>query len=599
MGDFFLDFRHPDDRATGIEETLQFFPDLETDRIQVSQFDLVLTRSGDAGLWAPFRSADGTTVALAGRIALDSADWDRAQQVSGEGGLACKAIYKAYQTGGIESIGKINGAYAIHLYVPDRDQYSIITDEGGCYPCFCPRDPKWKVFSSHPDALATAIPAAADWDYTSFAEFLATGQIGHPHTYYKGIAKLDRGTRYIVNCPRGKEISVAAQQFAETQFRIDPKVDEDQLADELVSAVSRATKQATQPILGRTLITVSGGLDCRLLLSHANLHENLRAVCIRGVEENAEFRVDNAIARDAGVELQPLIRSFDHYADNAEMAIRISGGMGDIGKNHFLGFRDQLQELSCDNLVTGDFFDYLFKSTALDVKESAFLRREVLTEYRHENYLPHIAPTAKFQQIVEERFVEKLPDELIRDNSESARLRIAAHRTFPLSRASADMHRQVAPRIFGWYAPASFREILDVYWRTPMAPRIGKSLFKKILLKSVSPTMKKIVDNNTGLPIDAPPILVSIFRYRIALRRHFERNSQRLDTDESWLNWPYYLRHSEKIRELWSRHHKTSESLVEELTGRPYSTDVEQYLSVSIHYFLRLLSLKLWAEQRS
>lgn len=105
---------------------LLFFPDLEIDRVTTDRFELMLTRSGCADLWAPYISPDGTIVALAGRIAIDPADWDKAETVPDHGGLACKAIYQTLQRDGFRGIQKINGAYAIHVLEPENKRYTLL-----------------------------------------------------------------------------------------------------------------------------------------------------------------------------------------------------------------------------------------------------------------------------------------------------------------------------------------------------------------------------------------------------------------------------------------------------------------------------------------
>jgi len=597
MGDFFLDFRSADRRKSNFD-CFRFFSDLESDHIRTNIFDLYLTRVGSAALWAPYKSDDGTVVALAGRIALDTADWGYAKSIPGQGGLACKAIFRLLKSDGYEAVQRLNGAYVIHIFEPVHDRYTMITDEGGAYPCFGPVEKGQFVFSSHPDILAKAISAADDWDISSLAGFVSTGQVPHPFSYYRGIMGLERGTRYSLDLTGGGNPVLSWKHFARKHFQIAPAEDVGDLADQLISAVSRVSQQVTDPILGKTFVTISGGLDCRLLVSHANRHENLHGVSIRGSSRNSEFRIAESIVKAADIELIPLVRKFDHYADNAEQGIRISGGMGNIWTNHFLGFREKLRESGCDNLVTGDLFDYLFKSLALDVKESAILRREKLTGFQRDNYLPYFRPTEKYCKPLEERFNSMFPDALTSDHSEVARLRISALRTFPLSRTGTDIHRQVAHRVFGWYAPAVFRDLLEIYWRTPLKARIGKLLFGQVILKSVLPGMSGIPDSNTGLPVDASKALVTLFRYRIAYRRHLERNSNKIGTDDSWVNWPFYLRNSQVIRDLWARPGGDAAGLIEELTGSEFSSNIDQYLSVSIHYFLRLLSVKIWAEQR-
>ncbi len=340
-------------------------------------------------------------------------------------------------------------------------------------------------------------------------------------------------------------------------------------------------------------------MDSRLIISQSDKHENLRAICAGGVKKNAEFRTAEEIANKIRIEMLPMVRDIDHYADKAEMDVRIPGRMGSISSNHFLGFRDRLRALGCDNLVTGCYYDYLFKTLALDTTASSLLRRDERAEFKISSYLPYIPAIDKYEEIVLGRLHEILPRDLIPYDSEASRLQIAARRTFPLWREGDNIQRLVAHRVFGWYSPAVFHEILDVYWRTPVQARLGKSMFKKVVLRSISPAVQRIPDNNTGVRIDASQLMVSVYRYRIALRRLIERNSRQLDTRASWLNWGYYLRKSSKIRTLWCRPNDSARALIEELTGQPFLEDLEPYLATSTGYFLRLLTLKLWAELQS
>jgi asparagine synthase (glutamine-hydrolysing) len=599
MGDYYLDFRMPPQDKLPDEHGLLFFPDMQMDRIRTKCFDLSLTRSGPAELWAPYVSPNATVIALAGRIALESSEWEKAGRLTGSGGLACKAIFNAFEEKGFDGIYRLNGAYAIHIYEPDKGTYSLILDPAGCYPSFRPADPQVFVFSSHPDSLATAIESSMCWDYGSLATFLATGQVPHPYTYYSRVVSLDHGTHYTLSLEQRGVVKIAEKRFsASNKFDINERMSDDDRADALASAVSKATRQITQPRLGNTFIALSGGLDSRMIASQAVRHSNLRALSIRGSTINNEFLTANTIASALEIDLVPMVRQFDHYADTAEMGVRISGGMGSIASNHFLGFRDKLSDLGCDNLVTGCYFDYLFKSLAIDTKESRLLRREYLTGFQVSSYLPFVAPVAKYQELVNERRAVVLATDVAAFGSESTRLDLMASRTFPLWREGDNIQRLIAQRVFGWYSPAAFRNILDVYWRTPIGSRLNKVMFRKAVFKCIPPQVRVIPDNNTELPIDAPQYKLSLFRYRVALRRLISRHSNRLDTAESWVNWGYYIRTSDKVRSMWSRDHPASLGLIEELTGAPFSEDVEAYARVSPDYFLRLLTLKLWAEQR-
>ena len=598
MGDFFLDFRQSQSHNPAAEAFLRFFPDVEVDRIVNERFRLSITRTGSAELWSPYEAPDGTIVALAGRIAVDERSWQRAEGASGEGGLACKLIYQVYSSEGLDGIAKISGAYAIHLYEARSQRYRLILDAAGCYPCFGPAAEYDQVYSSHADVLANATGASRSWDEASMASFLAFGQVTEPYTYYKDIVSLQAGTCYTIALTDDPTIKLDTEKLVERSFKIDSGESEDQLAEQLADAVAASVQMCTQSRHGKTFIALSGGLDSRLLVSLCGNNADIEAFCIRGGTRNSEFRTAEMIASVSATPFVALVRQDDHYGDTAELGVKISGGMGSILSNHFLGFRSELSELGCENLVTGCYFDYLFKSLALDTRETPLLRHEVLSGYAMSSYLKFERPIERYQDTVIDRYHEFIPKELTERTDEISRLSLGALRTFPLWREGDNIQRLVAQRVFNWYAPSIFNEILSVYWRTPIQYRLNKSLFKKVLINSVPEVMRRIPDNNTGLPIDATQLLLSIYRYRVALRRFVERRFGKLDTRGSWVNWRYYLRQSNRIRELWIRPGADSRALIEALTGRAFSDDIEEYLSTSHEYFGRLLTLKIWADQR-
>jgi hypothetical protein len=70
-------------------------------------------------------------------------------------------------------------------------------------------------------------------------------------------------------------------------------------------------------------------------------------------------------------------------------------------------------------------------------------------------------------------------------------------------------------------------------------------------------------------------------------------------TDESWPNWDYYVYNSRKIESLWMRDSKIAGDIFRQITGRnPFQKKISEYKGSELKLFLRLLTLKLWIEQR-
>ena len=594
MGDFIVDFRDPHHRCDD-GSVLRFCADMDVETIRRDDFTLFVSRVGSPELWSPFTAADGVLVALAGRIALDEDTWLAAEAIPGAGGLACKAIYQAYRSGGAERVARLSGSYAIHLHDPGDDRYLLVTDPAGGLPCYDASTGGGLLWGSHPDVLVDLRGAAADFDLTSLAEFIATGVVSFPHSYHRGITALDFGAIHRVALGAGdraretSRVPVAAAEYPTSEA---------EHAERLADALRAASRRRTLPRLGRTAIALSGGLDSRTLLCAAEKHANLVTFCVFD-ERNAEFDLASAIARSEGVELIPLRRAYEHYADSAELGVRISGGMGELASNHFLGFRDRFRELGFDQILTGCYFDYLFKSLALDTRESRFLRREAFAPFSFETYLPHFSLASRFDGLVRERLEARFPAPLRESTTDAARREIADRRTFPLWQEGDNCQRLIPQRVMGWSSAAVDTDVLAVHRATPSDWKLGRRLFKRAVRRVCSPEVSRIPDANTGLRIDAPASLVTANRYRIALLRRLERRASQMATRESWPNWTYYIRSSPKLKELWQRANPTARELLHELTGDAANPEPGSYCDRPTQYFLRLLTVKLWLDLRA
>jgi asparagine synthase (glutamine-hydrolysing) len=596
MGDFLLDFRARRERRREAE-ALRFFPDMEVDEIARDEFSLFVSRAGQAALWAPYESPDGVLVALAGRVALPEEEWRDAERIGGAGGLACKAICAAYRSGGADALRGFSGAFTIHLYDPRLRLYLLVTDAGGAAPCYAAGG---ALFGSHPDVLAQAagVGGSPSWDLTSMAQFLATGVVTFPYSFYREVRALDFGCVHRLALGAESAPRRTAMRYAGGAIERLSEAGEEQLAEEIANAVATASHCRTLPRFGRTAVALSGGLDSRTVLTSAEAHEGLVAFCAFD-QQNAEFRYAQAIARELGVTLYPLARSFDHYGDHAEMAVRIAGGMGDFVSNHFLGFREALRGMKVDNLVTGCYFDYLFKSLALDVSEQGLLRREHLREFRFETYLPHFAPGPGFAAPLRERLDALFPPADRAPLTPLKRAALAARRVFPLYHEGDNAQRLVPHRVMNWFTPAADPAVLELSRVTPPELKLNRRVFLKAVRRACGRAVSRIPDSNTGVPLGASALRVGVQRYAIALRRWHERNRASMTTAESWPNWTHYLQASGRIRELWLRPNPAARSLLGELRGEPFREDLASYRAWPTQYFSRLLTLKLWLDQRS
>lgn len=593
MGDFLLDLRTRGERCKD-PSSFQYFDGIFIDKIESEKWTLLYSRVGPENLWAPFESDLGVIIVVVGQTNLTESELEVANNLPGKGGLACKALFQRYIKRGTDGFSNVDGSCVIFIFEPAKEQIHLITDMSGAYPCFA-----WEpssgagVYSSHPDFLARSVGEDRNWDHISLAEFLITGRVSAPYSYYKSVRGLELGSVHSISLKTGQRYTRRLHDPA--NFAIAKNPDPDELARELAGAIHRATQRAVSPRLGRTAVALSGGLDSRTILCCSP--EGVLVFCAID-EENTEFRIARRIAKSQGMELIPFKRHFDHYGTWAELAVQMTGGMGDIGSNHFLGFRQQLQEIGADNLVTGCYIDYLFKSLALDSIEFGILRREKLSDFSWEHYLTHFWFETDLSRAVRQRLEEQFPPALRSDKSDLGRLRVSALRTFPLFREGDNMQRIVPQKMISWHTPSLDRDVIDVYRQVPPVLRLNKYLFKRAVKIACNPAVCGIPDANTGVAIGASPLRVSFYRYLIALRRKWERLRPSMMTQESWPNWLYYLRHSDVVANIWTRPNAVADEVFSEITGQPWPSKIRVQSERGCRLMLRQLTLKIWLDQR-
>jgi hypothetical protein len=152
-----------------------------------------------------------------------------------------------------------------------------------------------------------------------------------------------------------------------------------------------------------------------------------------------------------------------------------------------------------------------------------------------------------------------------------------------------------------WYVPIVDNDILEVYLKTPARFKLNGSLFKKMLTLLGPPALCRVPDSNTGAPVNASWPRQAVHRYCSALQNRFANTLRpRMATAGSWPNWRHYFRHSRVMDSLWSRPNAVARELFISLIGEDnYHQDLRDYLDADPLLFLRLLTLKIWLDQRT
>jgi hypothetical protein len=274
------------------------------------------------------------------------------------------------------------------------------------------------------------------------------------------------------------------------------------------------------------------------------------------------------------------------------MGVKISGGMGTISENHYLGFRKVIKDLEIKNILSGLYCDYLFKGLLLDKIKNKYLRKEALTEFKHEYYWKHIWFQTQYTKLVNERLDELYPQSKGSSKFDLEKLQIEAQRIFPLS---YDAEGLIPQRVMPWYSPIIDNDLLEVYKKIPPQYKINSSIFTQMVKIICDDEIRNIPNSNTGVGIDASYFRALLHQYLKAAKRAINgKLFRKIASEESWPNWEIYKNRSKRIRSIWENNRNKSNEIFAIITGKNiYEKDVREY---DAELFFRFLTLKIWID---
>lgn len=601
MSDFLLDFRPVGQRSVKpLAERMRFVPEVQVRLWHTPAFDLAVTYPVNEGLWGAFTNGTAERfTAVAGRIALPESSWQQAEHIPGDGGLACKALDTAFAVHGVAALENLSGNFALLLWDGRLSTFHIVTDCTGVFPVYEFKESNALLIGSHPDILASAAGQQENLDEVSLAEFAVTSSVSPPFTYYRNIRAVGRAMTLSVTIARNETPTVTRRCYFPFRYQGCSTDREEDLAEQLAAAFRNAVALRSSPRLGRCAVALSGGLDSRAVL--ASLAPGTKAFAFTLYDaENAELRSASALARAAGVEFYARQRPFEYYADNAELGMRVAGGMGTIANNHFLGTLSWLREQGAETFLTGCYCDYLFKALPVNRETNPLSGRETLAPYRREFYFTQFWPKSTLAEQVRERIDSRFPEAVTRDQSDSGVFELEHRRTFPLCYEADNAQRLVPQRLSGWFLPISDPELLRLYCRMPYRWKLNRSIFSKAVTRICPKGLNAVADANTSVPPGASFLREAVSWNLLRARTRLKKLKPGLATNGSWPDWYYYAAHSERLASLWAKPNPVANELFARVLGHNhFSRDIRTCSGEEIWQLMPLLSLKLWMEQRA
>lgn len=597
MGDFILDLRPAERRsAATLADRLRHAPHIRPHVVRTSDFDLAVAVTENEGRWAPYLRPDGSGgVALAGRVVLDEAQIARGQSRPGPGGSVCKALDALLEREGWPSLENLSGNFAIIAWDRPSRRLQLVSDVTGVFPVFETTTGEAPIFGSHPDLIAATASLGADLDTVSLAEFLLTGTVSPPFTYYRAIRSLGRAMSLRFAFSAASAPSEDRRCYLPLEFRGNASDREEDLAEELAHAFRNAVAQRSRSTQGRCAVALSGGLDSRAVL--ASLDPSADAFAFTCYDAaNLEFGSAKAIADAMNVPFRPFERPPEYYGENASAGVRIGGGTGSFANNHFLGVIPWLREMGAETMLTGCYCDYLFKALPLNRRTHPVTGLEELGPFDTEFYFSQVWPDTPVARQVRDRIASRFPESVRHDTSDAGVFALETLRTFPLCYEGDNAQRIVPQRLTGWFLPVSDPDLMRVYCRIPYRWKLNRSIFKKAIHIVCGTRFDRIPDANTGARVGAPWWNVALHNLLLGVKRRIRRLRPGLATDGSWPNWRFYTAHSPMLAHLWNRPTPELEPLFRSTLGDTYpsipfghGTEREMWLQI------QMLTLKLWS----
>jgi asparagine synthase (glutamine-hydrolysing) len=548
-------------------------------------------------------------VLLAGRVAFDESQWQRAEALPFEGGLAGRLLIEQWLNSPAQFADAANGAFGIVLFDPRDRSLHLWTDRLGVFP-FYQADAGPLMLCSHPDVLADALHEegrACDFDQTTLAEFIATGSAVQPFTYYRQIRQLEPASHYRWDLRDTPSLATQETYWQPAYATQTPAKDFKAMTEALAEAITKAVRRRTLPRLGRPVVLLSGGADSRCAVFAAS--EPTKVTCCTLFDEpNAELAAAQRLAAAAGASHHALRRDPDYYALNAAESVRISGGMWSVLDAHYTGAVAAIRSLQPGVILTGCYADYMFKGLLLNRRHRTFLGRNLplyqLADFSFEFYQPHVALAADWQRCVDERLNGRFAERLRRPH-EQERLLVEDLRLRPLSREPDASGRLILWRTLPWDPLLSDRDILEVYGRLSPEMKLNGIVFGKAVGKVIGPAGRRIPNNNYGTPVDASEFgrvawfLWAVLKRKVRRLMGRETAASKLATTGSWPNWSYFVAHSPALAQLWAGPSPGERECFGDILGYdPWQVSLAEWGRRDAILFMRLVSARLWLHQR-
>ncbi len=424
----------------------------------------------------------------------------------------CLHLYLLY---GSNFISRLNGTFLIAIYDARDSLLHLYTDR---FPSrimtYWQKDSEVTFASSPRSILRYRDDIGRNYDLLALTELLAFERVRGEKTLFADIRRLPPachaqwdGTRWY------------REDYAPSRFRPSPqpwhswKDAAIEFSMRLNQAVSKRNGDGA-----KTAALISGGIDSRLLLGFSQPGVVAASFTNKGAPPSKEVQLAAQIAAVCGVPFLALEREEDYYAKIAKAAAETMEGLWTIAGCHALGTQEQMAKAEIQAILTGNYFDTLFKGFFGEplVPESHYPDEPRLLKARrraHQLVDTLLIRKRDHQDLLTLAFRDEIKDVLavarehaIRDLTCSFLMDApwldlvdrATPQDLQSSGATIGTMREITRRFLN-RSPIYDNHLFELAWQIPYAWKSRGRLVRYALCTHF-PRLALIRDNNTGLP---------------------------------------------------------------------------------------------------
>ena len=473
---------------------------------------------------------NGSVILASGyRVGNCPVPFENERNCSGFGEATLRFISQRLEADDIQALAELDGAFQMLYYHERRARLSVAVDRYGLHPLYWYEDSRTIAFAPDFSLLFALIGYTPEVDRESLAEFFELGFVAGDRTLFSGVRVFPPGS---VACVTGRVLEF--QRFWRPVFTDGNKRFDAEAAAEAFDGELRSSVRERLGLAGRAAISLSGGLDSRLLLAVAEREKVRVSAYTFGPEHSADHRIAALVARELRVMHHSFVDTPQPSVEIFETGVRKTGGMNNIldftGMAHLPEIARQI-----DVVVNGYGGNELLGFLAFDLLRFAIPRRE-------SRLAPWLA--AKLNPGWSSAEIETIRGSLTASTPSAterlANLFASYPAKSPMARVYHFFFEEKARRanLLGVTSDNLFIEpmvpfysnrVVDLALQIPPRERQLAKFYRTFLRRHYS-GIAEIEYSRTGLPADASSLRIALRK----LRRFGERDR---DPDAPWDSW--------------------------------------------------------------